>query len=104
MAKLGGKWACSVSTPMGDQEFTLQVSVDGDRFHGKASGTIGTMKIDGTVDGDTLAWSMAVPKPMPVTLTCKATVTGNAIEGKVKAGIFGSFPMSGTRITEQAES
>ena len=103
MAKLGGKWACTVATPMGDQAFTLQVSVAGDRFHGKASGGIGTMKIEGSVDGDTLSWAMAVPKPMPLTLTCRATVVEkDVLEGKVKAGLFGSFDLKGARAVEDA--
>ena len=97
MTELGGKWACSVTTPMGDQAFTLQVDVAGDRFRGHASGGIGSMDIDGTVEGDTLAWSMTAPKPMPMTLTCRATASGDALEGKVKAGIFGSFDLTGRR-------
>jgi hypothetical protein len=98
MANVDGKWDCSVSSPMGDQDFVLTVVSAGDRFSGSASGSIGAKEIpDGTVDGDTIAWSMAVSKPMPITLACRATVTGDVIEGTVKAGIFGSFPVTGKR-------
>lgn len=98
MADVDGKWNCVVASPMGDQEFVLTVVSDGDSFSGSAEGGIGSRDIaEGSVDGDTLAWSMAIPKPMPLTLTCKATVTGDTLEGKVKAGIFGSFPITGTR-------
>ena len=98
MADVDGKWNCAVSSPMGEQEFVLTVTSNGDSCAGSASGSIGTKQIDdGEVDGDTLAWSMAISKPMPLTLTCKATVTGDALEGSVKAGIFGKFPITGTR-------
>jgi len=40
---------------------------------------------------------MAISKPMPITLSCKATVSGDSLEGKVKAGIFGSFAIKGSR-------
>ena len=35
--------------------------------------------------------------PMPMTLEATATVDGDALTGSVKAGMFGSMPMSGTR-------
>ncbi|WP_420136961.1 hypothetical protein [Sphingomonas sp.] len=99
MADVDGKWNCTVESPMGAQEFVLTVVSAGDSFSGSAEGEIGRKEIgDGSVDGDTLAWTMHVSKPMPVTLTCKATVSGDTLEGKVKAGIFGSFPITGTRI------
>lgn len=99
MADVDGKWNCIVESPMGAQEFVLTVVSAGDSFSGSAEGEIGRKQIeDGSVDSDTLSWTMHVSKPMPVTLTCKATVTGDTLEGKVKAGIFGSFPISGTRI------
>jgi hypothetical protein len=98
MSNVDGKWDCSVSSPMGDQDFVLSVTSAGDRFSGSASGDIGAKEIpDGTVDGDTIAWSMHVSKPMPVTLTCRATISGDTLEGSVKAGIFGSFPVTGKR-------
>lgn len=99
MADVDGKWNCTVASPMGDQEFVLTVESTGGSFTGSAVGNIGSRDIEeGIVDGDTLNWTMHVPKPMPVTLSCKATVSGNMIEGKVKAGIFGSFPLTGTRV------
>ena len=98
MADVDGKWNCTVDSPMGEQEFVLTVESDGDRFSGSAVGNIGSRDIpDGIVDGNDLSWTMQISKPMPVTLSCKATVSGDSLEGKVKAGIFGSFPISGTR-------
>ena len=98
MAEVDGKWNCIVDSPMGEQEFVLTVNSSGDSFTGSAEGNIGSRDIpEGVVDGDDLAWTMQISKPMPVTLTCRATVSGDTLEGKVKAGIFGSFPIRGTR-------
>ena len=99
MAKLDGKWRCTAETPVGTQEFDVTVVTRGDRFSGHAEGSMGTMDIDdGAVEGDTLAWSMRVSKPMPLTLTCSARVDGDLLEGSVTAGIFGSFPVKGVRV------
>jgi hypothetical protein len=98
MASVDGSWNCTASTPMGEQAFTLDVTSSGDRFSGRVAGAIGSKAIeDGTVSGDTLAWTMDVPVPFPVTLDCTATVTGDRLEGSVRAGGFGSFPLAGTR-------
>ena len=52
---------------------------------------------DSGTNGHTVTWTMQISKPMPLTLSCRATVTGDTLEGKVKAGIFGSFPIAGIR-------
>jgi len=99
MADVDGKWDCSVSTPMGEQAFVLTVVSNGDRFSGSASGTIGAKDIpDGMIEGDMLLWSMSISKPMPMTLAARATISGDTLDGSVTAGIFGSFPIRGTRI------
>lgn len=98
MTQIDGKWQCSVASPMGEQAFVLTVSRDGDRFTGSAEGAIGGKEIsDGVVEGDTLKWTMHVSKPMPLTLACTAGIEGDRLSGSVKAGIFGSFPITGTR-------
>lgn len=99
MSNADGRWACTVDTPMGQQDFTLTVATAGDRFTGSADGSLGSMQIeDGVVDGDTIAWPMRVTKPMPVTLDCKATISGSSLEGQVSAGLFGSFALKGERL------
>jgi hypothetical protein len=83
---------------MGPQDFVLNVVPKGDRFSGDAAGSVGSMAIpDGMVDADTLKWSMTISKPMTMTLTCEAVISGDTLDGKVTAGIFGSFPIKGKR-------
>lgn len=98
MAAVDGKWDTVAKTPMGDQKATLSVTSAGDSFTGDYSGMLGSVPIaNGKVDGNTLSWSLAITMPMPMTLTCQATIDGDALTGTVTAGAFGSFPLTGTR-------
>ena len=84
---------------MGDQKSVLSVNVDGDTWSGVNAGAQGSLDVyDGKVDGDTLTWKMDMKVPMPMTLEGTATVDGDTITGSVKAGMFGSMPMTGTRV------
>jgi hypothetical protein len=83
---------------MGDQKSVLTINSNGDSFTGKMQGSLGSMDIaNGSVSGNTLSWKMDMTVPMPMTLDCTATVDGDSITGEVKAGAFGSMPVSGTR-------
>jgi hypothetical protein len=95
---VAGSYECVVKSPMGDQKSTLTVNVDGDTWSGTNSGAQGSLDVyEGKVDGNTLTWKMDMKVPMPMTLEGTATVDGDVITGSVKAGMFGSMPMSGTR-------
>ncbi|GGC35374.1 hypothetical protein GCM10011371_23390 [Novosphingobium marinum] len=96
---VAGTYACSTKTPMGEQNFTLAVTPapDGNSFTGQVSGDLGSMDVAGTIDGDRLSWKMELTKPMPVSLDCEATVAGDTLSGEVGAGLFGTFPVTGTR-------
>ncbi len=95
---VAGTYECVTKTPMGDQKSDVTIVVDGDTFTGSNVGAMGSMELEnGKVDGNTLTWSMKMTVPMPMTLEGTATVDGDTLTGSVKAGAFGSFPMSGTR-------
>ncbi|MEO7384515.1 MAG: hypothetical protein ABIU18_06240 [Novosphingobium sp.] len=96
---VAGTYEVSVKSPMGDQNGTFTVVVDGDSFSGSLNGGMGSMDITGgKVSGDSLSWSMDMKVPMPMTLECTATVNGDAMTGDVKAGVFGSMPLTGKRV------
>ena len=98
MANVDGSWNTVTKSPMGDQQAVLTVASSGDSFTGSFIGGMGSVDIkDGKVDGDTLSWSLDITVPMPMTLTCKATIDGDSLNGTVTAGAFGSFPITGTR-------
>jgi len=101
MADVGGKWDCLVKSPLGEQKSVLTVNVgaDGTTWTGDNSGAMGSLTCDnGKVDGNTLTWTMDMKVPMPMTLECDATIDGDSLTGGVKAGMFGTSPMTGTRI------
>lgn len=93
-----GTWNTTINTPMGAQNGTLELNVDGSDLSGKMSSPQGEMAIEnGAIDGDTLSWKAAITSPMPMTLEFSATVDGDAITGTVKLGAFGEAEFSGTR-------
>ena len=95
---VAGSYECVVKSPMGDQKSVLTVNVDGDSWTGTNAGAQGSLDVyDGKVDGNILTWKMDMKVPMPMTLEGTATVDGDTITGAVKAGMFGSMAMSGTR-------
>ena len=95
---IAGTYECVTKTPMGDQKSEFTIVVDGDTFTGKNAGAMGSMDLEnGKIDGNKLTWSMKMTVPMPMTLEGEATVDGDTITGGVKAGAFGTIPMSGTR-------
>ena len=97
---VAGSYDCVVKSPMGDQKSTMTVTVDGDTWTGTNAGAQGSLDVyDGKVDGNTLTWKMDMKVPMPMTLEGTATVDGEAITGSVKAGMFGSMALSGTRVS-----
>lgn len=96
---VAGTYECVTKTPMGDQTSTFTVVDNGDgTFSGTNAGATGSMDVyDGKIDGNKLTWKMDMKVPMPMTLEGEATVDGDAVNGSVKAGMFGSMAMSGTR-------
>ena len=53
--------------------------------------------VDGTVNGNDVAWKASITNPMPLTLAFSGKVDGDAISGDVSIGPMGSFPFKGTR-------
>jgi hypothetical protein len=95
---VAGSYECVVKSPMGDQKGVLTVNVDGDTWTGTNAGAQGTLDCyDGKVDGNSITWKMDMKVPMPMTLEGTAMIDGDALTGTVKAGMFGSMPISGTR-------
>jgi len=53
--------------------------------------------VDGTVNGNDVAWKASITNPMPLTLAFSGKVDGDSISGDVSIGPMGSFPFKGTR-------
>ncbi|MCJ2188148.1 hypothetical protein [Novosphingobium beihaiensis] len=96
---VAGNYDCITKTPMGPQKGVLTVVPgEGDTFTGQITGDLGSMDVkNGTVSGNTLTWQMKMTMPMPIDLDCTATIEGDTLTGKVKAGMFGTMELTGTR-------
>ena len=93
-----GNWNITVNSPMGAQPSTLSLKADGGALTGTQSAQGATSNIaDGKVDGDTVTWSNAITTPFPMTLEFTGKVEGDTLNGSVKAGAFGSSPLTGVR-------
>lgn len=96
---IAGTYDCLTKTPLGPQKGMLTiVPGEGDSFTGSISGDLGQMDIkDGRISGNTLTWQMKMTMPMPMNLDCSATIEGDTLTGKVKAGMFGTMELTGER-------
>ncbi|MBS0412280.1 MAG: hypothetical protein JSR86_20340 [Proteobacteria bacterium] len=92
-----GTWNTTINSPMGVQQGTLTISTSGDSFSGTMKGAQGEQQISGKVDGSNLSWSSQLTQPFPITLEFTVTVDGDKMSGNVKAGAFGSSPLTGVR-------
>ncbi len=92
-----GAWKTTVISPMGVQEGTLSIATSGETFTGKMEGRMGAQDISGKVDGNALSWSAKITSPFPMTLEFTVSVDGDTMTGSVKAGAFGSSPLTGVR-------
>ena len=99
MANIDGTWETVTKTPMGDQVAKLTLTSSGDTFTGTSESPMGSADIEnGQINGDEITWTMELTVPMKMTLEAKVTVDGDNLAGEVKAGMFGTSPMTGKRI------
>ena len=92
-----GAWKTTINSPMGVQEGELTITTERRHLHRRDGGPEGAQDISGKVDGDTLTWSASLTQPFPMTLEFTVTVSGDTMTGTVKAGAFGSSPLTGER-------
>jgi cytochrome P450 len=88
-------WKIVLSTPVGPQEMTAHLAIDGNSFTGAMESEMGNEPIKGTVDGKKLSWTMSVTKPMPLKLSFDVTIEGTEMSGNAKLGMFGNAPLTG---------
>jgi len=96
---VAGTYDITIQTPMGEQKGQFTVTPEGDGFTGQVTNPMmGAMPVEnGKIAGDTITWTMAMTVPVALTLEGEATVSGDAISGKVQAGAFGSLKLEGVR-------
>ena len=93
-----GTWKITVQTPMGSQSSTVELATDGATLTGTQTGNGESGPIyDGSADGDTATWKVDITRPLSLTVTFNATVSGDSISGTAEAGMFPPSPFSGSR-------
>jgi cytochrome P450 len=94
----GEVWELTLSTPVGPQVMTLQVKQrHSDRFDGSISGEMGVRDISGKISGAAHSWTLAVTKPVSIKLSFDVQISGDAMTGSVKLGMFGKAKLVGQR-------
>ena len=98
---IAGTYECATASPMGElkSQFVVVPSADGRSFTGSNTLPMGELEVeDGKIDGDKLTWKMNMTVPVPLELTCVATITGDELQGTVSAPSYGDMAMTGKRV------
>jgi hypothetical protein len=97
---IAGNWQIQVDSPVGKQQFVATFAEDA----GLLSGTVVNQKenltseiFDGKFAGDQAQWKLKL-NHINMTLSFDTTVSGDNLSGKVKAGLFGKFNVTGARV------
>ena len=95
-----GTWKITVNSPIGAQEATLSLKTQGTTLTGTQKATSGSQAIEnGKVDGNKLTWTGEITQPFAMKLEFSVTVNGDEMTGEVRAGNFGTSPLTGKRIS-----
>ncbi|MGL5928128.1 MAG: hypothetical protein ACRCY8_04250 [Dermatophilaceae bacterium] len=95
---VAGTWNLTISTPIGKQQGTFDVQVDGTALSGTAQVLGGTVPLtDGSADGDAMRFTVTVTNPMRMDLTFDLLADGDTVAGTVKAGPIGTQKVVGER-------
>jgi hypothetical protein len=83
---------------VGKQTFTAVLTREEETLLGTVTNSTGTHTVtEGTVKGDQVSWVLR-NAAMGMDLAFTGTVVGDDVTGHVKAGAFGRFPVTGTRL------
>jgi hypothetical protein len=96
---VSGDWTIAINSAIGTRMSEATLNQDGTTLEGSMmlEGRIQPIR-NGKADGNAVSWEVDVTAPYPMTLSFSGTVAGAAMAGQGKAGGFGSFNWSGTRV------
>jgi hypothetical protein len=92
-----GTWQITAQTPMGEQQSTVELSENAGALTGRMTAPEESAIYDGSISGDEASWRVDITKPMSLKLHVSATIDGDSMSGKIKAGIFPAAPFTATR-------
>ena len=92
---VAGKWKLIVKGPTGPMSSILELTEADGVLSGTQSGQGSSSDLsEGKLEGSNIYWVNHTTKPMKMKLEFKGTVDGNAMTGKVKVGMIGSYPFT----------
>ena len=95
---LTGTWNLRISTPIGTQLVTLELTENNGVIEGTAkSSAESTPLMDPVLDGNRFTWKQAITKPMRLNLTFDVLIDGDTFTGTSKAGMLPASTVTGTR-------
>jgi hypothetical protein len=95
---VAGSWNLNMKTPMGDQNSVLTLTEDGGAVSGVMAGAGDSVAIkDAVLSGETLTFKTDVKKPMAITVSFDLTLSGDAVTGTAKPGMFPGMQVTGSR-------
>ncbi|WP_062382937.1 hypothetical protein [Demequina iriomotensis] len=102
MAEYDGRWHIEAMTPMGKQTSVLDLEVQGSTATGTLAGPDGEASeiLDAKVDGSKVEFGVQTVKPMAMRIHLALEFDGDAVTGKVKAGIFPPARAAGWRVVD----
>ncbi len=93
-----GTWQITAQTPMGEQQSTVELAESGSELTGRMTAPEESVIYEGSANGDELSWRVDISKPMSLKLHVTATVDGDSMSGKIKAGMFPAAPFTAQRV------
>lgn len=100
-AEASGNWSYSTETPQGTNTGKLKIKNDGGTLGGTISSNMSDKETEiknVTLEGNKLTFTFDYQMgPNAVSIEVSLTIDGDAFEGSMAVGTFGSFPMKGTR-------
>jgi hypothetical protein len=94
-----GNWRLLIDSPMGGQDFSVDLTEHGGELTGVLRNNSNNMTsdiFDGRVEDGQLRWKAKL-KAIRMTVSFTATVQDDTMSGTVKAGVFGTYPLTGKR-------
>jgi hypothetical protein len=86
-AMMTGEWNAQMNTPGGTREFKIIFEQKGDSLSGTVKRASGDVQLAGTIKGTAVTfWYSIEYGGNPLTLTVKATLSGNTLKGTIDLG------------------
>ncbi len=98
------RWQLSVMTPTGEQQGILELAVGDGSCSGRVFNEAGELALeDGASNDQELSWNLRLHRPIPMTLACRAQITGATLTGHVTVAAFGNFSFTGRLLDEHSD-